>query len=362
MHAWNHDRPLSRQAISKRRPRRRKHPGAANQGTASLATEVAVFAVAHPQWVETAAAVVVPSQAPRSRRKRDQAHAWAAGGLQDAQARRHRRRHTERPQWEDPQAAAPGRAQGPRRRRLAPANPAAQPAHGSMPPPGRCTQPTTVPATSPEMRDLRTATCLTGAAVGRSESAVRTLMRYTGLSESTVRACLGRLEAAGLIRRATPPSWPRGSGEPTGGRGGWDLDLSLVRDDLAEEDVAALEGQFPGLAARLATRPSAGHHVHGVQSPHRVGAVDNAVDNPAAGVRPSHPVPTARCNQRTNGVHPVRHGVRWLHPNRTRDHPGSPPPPRARRRRRPMSLVARCCQLVPRICPSWPSALLATGR
>jgi tetratricopeptide (TPR) repeat protein len=34
MHARNHDRPLPRQAISKRRPRRRKHPGAANQGEA----------------------------------------------------------------------------------------------------------------------------------------------------------------------------------------------------------------------------------------------------------------------------------------------------------------------------------------
>src|SRR6266568_2190590 len=41
--------------------------------------------------------------------------------------------------------------------------------------------------------------------------AVHTLMRYTGLSERTVRACLGRLEAAGLIRPCDP-----------GGRGGAD--------------------------------------------------------------------------------------------------------------------------------------------
>lgn len=33
---------------------------------------------------------------------------------------------------------------------------------------------------------------------------VRTLMRYTGLSERTVRACLGRLEASGIISPCDP--------------------------------------------------------------------------------------------------------------------------------------------------------------
>jgi hypothetical protein len=57
---------------------------------------------------------------------------------------------------------------------------------------------------------------------------------------------------------------------------GWDLDLSLIRDDLAEEDVAALECQFPGLAARLAATPGPGHHFRGVQSPHPVRDMDHS--------------------------------------------------------------------------------------
>ena len=33
---------------------------------------------------------------------------------------------------------------------------------------------------------------------------------------------------------------------------GWDLDLSLIRDDLTEAGIAALGHQFPGLCARVA--------------------------------------------------------------------------------------------------------------
>jgi hypothetical protein len=130
--------------------------------------------------------------------------------------------------------------------------------------------------------------------------AVRTLMRYTGLSERTVRACLGRLEAAGLIRPCDPAvvaaRIKRADRRPKG----WDLDLSLVGDDLAEDDVAALEGQFPGLAARLAAKSVSGHD--DVQSPHPVAAVDN----PPTGVQPLHPAPGAGCSQRANGVQPAR--------------------------------------------------------
>jgi len=65
--------------------------------------------------------------------------------------------------------------------------------------------------------------------------AARMPMRYTGLSERTVRACLGRLEAAGLIRPCDP-----------------------------------------AVVAVTST---------GVHSPHPV----RVVDNPAARVQPSHP-------------------------------------------------------------------------
>jgi len=132
--------------------------------------------------------------------------------------------------------------------------------------------------------------------------AVRTLMRYTGLSERTMRACLGRLEAAGLIRPCDPAvvaaRIKRADQRPKG----WDLDLSLVRDDLAEEDMVALECQFPGLASRLAAKPVSGHDHDEVQSPHLVAAVDN----PPAGVQPLHPVPGAGCSQRANRVQPAR--------------------------------------------------------
>jgi pyocin large subunit-like protein len=45
---------------------------------------------------------------------------------------------------------------------------------------------------------------------------VATLVRYTGLSERTVRACLDRLESGGIIRPATRTSSQRGSSVPTG--------------------------------------------------------------------------------------------------------------------------------------------------
>jgi hypothetical protein len=132
--------------------------------------------------------------------------------------------------------------------------------------------------------------------------AVRTLMRYTGLSERTVRACLGRLEAAGLIRPCDPAvvaaRIKRADRRPRS----WDLDLSLVRDDLAEEDVVVLEGQFPGLAARLAAKSGSGSDLDEVQAPHPA----EAVDNPAAGVQPLHPGAGTGCNQRASGVQPVQ--------------------------------------------------------
>jgi hypothetical protein len=82
---------------------------------------------------------------------------------------------------------------------------------------------------------------------------VTTLVRYTGLSERTVRTCLDRLEAEGIIRPCDPDivaaRIKRADRRPQG----WDLNLGMIRDDLAEGGVMKLEGQFPGLAARPAT-------------------------------------------------------------------------------------------------------------
>ena len=131
---------------------------------------------------------------------------------------------------------------------------------------------------------------------------VATLVRYTGLSERTVRSCLDRLEACGLIRPCDPEivaaRIKRADRRPQG----WDLDLTQVREDLTEAEVAVLERQFPGLAARLAASWE-GSQMHGVsdgvQSPHPVTA---PVDNLPDGVQPVHPVADTGCNRRANGV------------------------------------------------------------
>ena len=106
--------------------------------------------------------------------------------------------------------------------------------------------------------------------------AVHTLMRYTGLSERTVRACLGRLEAAGLIRPCDP-----------GGRGGADQAGRPAAEGVGpgpDPDGPSRGGRGAasrrGLAAfrrRLLRRR--------VQSPHPV----DHVDNPASGVQRLHP-------------------------------------------------------------------------
>jgi Helix-turn-helix domain len=83
---------------------------------------------------------------------------------------------------------------------------------------------------------------------------VATLVRYTGLSERTVRNCLDRLEAEGVIQPCDPDivaaRIKRADRRPKG----WDLRLSLVRADLDDADLAALEHHFPGQARPRAAR------------------------------------------------------------------------------------------------------------
>jgi hypothetical protein len=75
---------------------------------------------------------------------------------------------------------------------------------------------------------------------------VATLVCYTGLAERTVRTCLDRLAAAGIIWPCDPGivavRIKRADRRPRG----WDLNLSLVRGDLDAVVVAVLEHQFPG--------------------------------------------------------------------------------------------------------------------
>jgi hypothetical protein len=89
---------------------------------------------------------------------------------------------------------------------------------------------------------------------------VATLGRYTGLAERTVRTCLDRLAAAGIIAPCDPDIVAARIKRADRRRQGWDLNLSLVRDDLDAAAIAVLEHQVPGLGGRLAgaARPGAG--------------------------------------------------------------------------------------------------------
>jgi hypothetical protein len=97
---------------------------------------------------------------------------------------------------------------------------------------------------------------------------VATLVRYTGLSERTVRTCLDRLEDAGIILLCDPDivaaRVKRADRRPKG----WDLDLSEVRDDLSEAEIAVLEHQFPGPG-----RPARGTNATRWRGGHRRGAI-----------------------------------------------------------------------------------------
>ena len=129
---------------------------------------------------------------------------------------------------------------------------------------------------------------------------VATLVRYTGLSERTVRTCLDRLAAEGIISPCDPgivaARIKRADRRPQG----WDLNLSLIRDDLTEADLAALGHHFPGLAARVAVVacPDAGGAADGLQPPHPARAVDDQAD----GVQPLHPASGTGCNEHAGGV------------------------------------------------------------
>jgi hypothetical protein len=133
---------------------------------------------------------------------------------------------------------------------------------------------------------------------------VATLVRYTGLSERTVRTCLDRLEAGGIIRPCDPDlvaaRIKRADRRPQG----WDLDLTLARDDLNEPGVTVPENQSPVRRAGLAPieRPHHERPPNGVQPPHPAGLMDH-LDHE---VQQLHLAAATRCNQRTGGVQPTR--------------------------------------------------------
>lgn len=148
---------------------------------------------------------------------------------------------------------------------------------------------------------------------------IRTLMRYTGLSRRAVQNALDRLEAGGVIEPCDPAviaaKIKRADQRPQG----WDLAMHLISDDLDDDEIAALEAQFPGLTDRIAALRGTGldhgvHEVHpvpgpvdnpsgGVQQVHPV--IGNPVDNPGYEVQQVHPVEATGCSSYRNGVHLV---------------------------------------------------------
>jgi hypothetical protein len=172
---------------------------------------------------------------------------------------------------------------------------------------------------------------------------VATLVRYTGLSERTVRTCLDRLEAGGIISPCDPgvvaARIKRAGRRPQG----WDLNLSLARDDMG------------GARPRRTRAPvrRAGHQARrgraaGRWRPGWRGAIAAPRLPPAARLWITGPTGCSRCapsrergaTSAPTGCNWRRYGVQQLHPNRTRNHPGNPPSQRARRRRRPRRLAA----------------------
>lgn len=107
---------------------------------------------------------------------------------------------------------------------------------------------------------------------------VRTLMRYTRLSERTVRTCLDRLEAAGIISPCDPAIIAANIRDPRYRPQGWNLNVTLIRGDLTDDDLTAMERSYPGIRARFEA-------THGVQLPHPEqsrGATAAPLDNPGS--------------------------------------------------------------------------------
>jgi hypothetical protein len=133
---------------------------------------------------------------------------------------------------------------------------------------------------------------------------VETLVRYTRLSERTVRTALDRLERARVITPCAPEIIAARIRRADRRPQGWDLDVSLIRDDLTDAEIAGLERQFPGLRERIAAARSVQTSVcDGVQQLHPVSS--RPVDTPQDGVQRLHLVEGTGCNQRANGVQPT---------------------------------------------------------
>ena len=135
---------------------------------------------------------------------------------------------------------------------------------------------------------------------------VARLVRYTRLSERTVRGALDRLEADGIIRPCDPAviaaKIKRADRHPKG----YDLGLGLTRLDLTDDDIAQMSRQWPGLRQRVdAARRAAG-----------------------IGVQPLHPAAARGAAAADDGVQPPQERGAAAAPEPSLTHPeGTTPPP-----------------------------------
>ncbi|MFC3544254.1 helix-turn-helix domain-containing protein [Nonomuraea ferruginea] len=154
----------------------------------------------------------------------------------------------------------------------------------------------------------------------------RRLVRYTRLSERTVRTALDRLEADHIISPCNPDIVAAYISRSDRRPQGWDLAMERVRTDLDAVDLKALEVQFPGISARVAAAKAAEREVSVYFSQH---AGDDHEDE----VQPLHPGATG-CNQHSNGVQPARSRGAEAAPEPSKEPDNEPPPP-AKARARP---------------------------
>jgi Helix-turn-helix domain len=130
------------------------------------------------------------------------------------------------------------------------------------------------------------------------------LVRYTSLSERTVRTCLDRLEAAGIITPCDPDIVAARIKRADRCPQGWDLDLSLVRDDLTAES--------PGEPDRSGANstPSSVPHRSGQDARPSLGITSSTTCNCCTlSLLPGATSARTGCNR-------CSHGVQRLHQNR----------------------------------------------
>lgn len=125
--------------------------------------------------------------------------------------------------------------------------------------------------------------------------AVATLVRYTGLSERTVRTALDPLAAEEIIRPCDPAVMAAKIKRADRRPQGWDLVLDRIRGDFTGQELASLECQFPGLAARVTAGRGAAS-----------AAGSGPVDNHHGEVQQLHPAIATGCSERQDGVQPVQ--------------------------------------------------------